>query len=277
MTSAPESIVCKPTPWFLFRAAVMLLMFGGFTVWFFYDAQTGYRKKNKVYYLHHSFEHASNEFSKMNSNGALTPEAWKSHAAGQEVKLPKDAVLPVDTKLPLMWPEILHDYERMKPLNWKNLWLDFSKDEGMPAEPPEQAYDAKKIGEQWIGVWVCAALALAVLFVLVRTLGRSIRADGEALTSQQGRRIPYADLKTLDLRKWETKGLAFLDYDGPSGKGRVRIDGLTYGGFKKEEGEPAEQLMRLVRSRFCGEILEYAPALADSPAVADKSGDARPE
>jgi hypothetical protein len=193
------------------------------------------------------------------------------------VKLPKDAVLPVDTKLPLMWPEILHDYERMKPLNWKNLWLDFSKDEGMPAEPPEQAYDAKKIGEQWIGVWVCAALALAALFVLVRTLGRSIRADGEALTSQQGRRIPYTDLKTLDLRKWETKGLAFLDYDGASGKGRVRIDGLTYGGFKKEQGEPAEQLMRLIRSRFSGEILEYAPVLADSPAEAGKSGDARPE
>jgi hypothetical protein len=74
-----------------------------------------------------------------------------------------------------------------------------------------------------------------------------------------GAPIPYADLKTLDLRKWETKGLAFIDYDGSSGKGRIRIDGLTYGGFKKDQGEPAERLMKLIRSRFSGEILEYAP------------------
>ena len=79
--------------------------------------------------------------------------------------------------------------------------------------------------------------------------------------------MPYADLKILDLRKWETKGLAFIDYDGESGKGRIRIDGLTYGGFKKEDDEPAERLMRHIRSRFSGEILEYAPLVPeDSPA-----------
>jgi hypothetical protein len=275
MTQVPETIVCKPTPWFLFRAAVMLLMFGGFAGWFYLDASSGYRKKNLVYYLHHTFELASGEFSRMNSDGTLTAEAWKSHAAEQSVRLPKDtSVLPADVTVPMPWPQILHDFERMKPLNWKKLWLEYSKNEGMPAEPAEEPYDARSIGEQWAGVWVCLALALAALFVLLRTLGRSIRADGEALTSQQGRRIPYADLKTLDLRKWETKGLAFIDYDGPSGKGRVRIDGLTYGGFKKEDGEPAEQLMRRVRSRFSGEILEYAPVLTDSAASADKPGDA---
>ncbi len=275
MTHTPESIVCKPTPWFLLRAAVMLLMFGGFAGWFYLDASIGYRKKNLVYHLHHTFENASGEFSRMNSDGTLTAEAWKSHAAAQSVSFPEDAsVLPADLKLPMPWPEILHDFERMKPLDWKKLWLEYSKNEGLPADPPEQSYDARKIGEQWVGVWICLALALTALFVLVRTLGRSIRADGEALTNQQGRRIPYADLKTLDLRKWETKGLAFIDYEGASGKGRVRIDGLTYGGFKKEQGEPAEQLMRLIRSRFSGEILEYAPVLTDSAAGADKPGDA---
>jgi hypothetical protein len=83
-----------------------------------------------------------------------------------------------------------------------------------------------------------------------------------AITTQRGRRIPFTDLKTLDLRKWETKGLAFLDYDGTAGQGRLRIDGLTYGGFKQENDEPAERLMRLIRSRFSGEIIEYVPLAA---------------
>ena len=265
MTSAPDSIVCKPTHWFIFRALVMLVMFGGFSAWFYLDASSGYRKKNLVFFLHQTFEHASGEFSRMNNEGNLSPEAWKAHAAQQEVRFPEDAsVLPADLKLPMPWPEILHDYERMKPLQWKNLWIEYSGEHGLPASPGEEPYDARKIREQWIGVWVCLALTSVALFFLLRTLGRSIRADAEGVTTQQGRRIPYPDLKTLDLRKWETKGLAFIDYDGPSGKGRVRIDGLTYGGFKKEDDEPAERLMQLIRSRFSGEILEYAPLTATS-------------
>jgi hypothetical protein len=264
--TAPESIVCKPTPWFLFRALVMLLMFGVFAVLFYHDGSTGYRKKNEVFYLYKTFQEANEEFSKMNSDGLLTPGEWKTHAKKQMVRFPEDrSVLPATLKLPMPWPEILHDYERMKPLQWNKLWLEYSKDRGFPASPAEEPYDARKIGEQWKVFWVCLTLAAAAAFILLRTLRRSISADQQGITTQQGKRVPYTDLKTLDLRKWETKGLAFLDYDGTSGKGRIRIDGLTYGGFKKENDEPAERLMRLIRSRFSGEILEYAPLAASEP------------
>ncbi len=247
----------------------MFLMFGGFAVLFYIDGSSGYRGKNEVYFLHRTFQQASEEFSKLNSEGELTPEKWASHAASRTVDLPEDrSILPATVKSPLPWPAILHDFERMKPLDWKKLWLEYSKSRGFDADPPEQPFDARKIGEQWVVFWFCLALATGSLFILLRTLRRSISVDGEAVTTQQGRRVSYADLKTLDLRKWETKGLAFIDYDGPSGKGRIRIDGLTYGGFKKEQGEPAERLMRHIRARFSGEVLEYAPLMAD-PAPED--------
>jgi hypothetical protein len=272
--SAPETIVCKPTPWFLFRALVMLLMFGVFAVLFHKDGSTGYRKKNEVFYLHKTFQSANEEFAKMNSGGKLTAAEWKTHAEKQSVRLPEDhALLPADLKHPLPWPTVLHDYERMKPLQWNKLWLGYSKERGFDSDPPEEPYDARKIGEQWVVFWICLALALAAAFVLLRTLGRKISADDEAIVSVQGKRIPYTDLRSLDLRKWETKGLAFIDYDGSSGKGRIRIDGLTYGGFKKEQGEPAEELMRRIRSRFSGEILEYAPLTADAPPAAAEKND----
>lgn len=240
-------------------------MFAGFSVWFYIDAHSGYRKKNLVYYLHETFQLASGEFSRMNNGDNLTPESWKAHAAQQSVRFPENtSVLPADLKLPMAWPEVLHDYERMKPLQWKNLWIEYSGEKGYPASPGEQPYSEKKIREQWIGVGVCIAITLVALYILLRTLSRSIRADAEGITTHQGRRISYSELKSLDLRKWETKGLAYVSYDGPSGKGRFRIDGLTYGGFKKENGEPAERLIQLIRSRFSGEILEYAPIL-DSP------------
>lgn len=269
MPSAPDSIVCKPTPWFIFRALVMLAMFGVFAVMFYKDGSSGYRHKNEVFFLHRAFEQASKEFANLNTDGTLMPAEWKSHAAGRSVDFPEDReILPTAIKLPMPWPEVLHDFDRMKPLDWKKLWLEYSKTRGFDSDPAEQHYDARKIGEQWVVFWPCLALSAGALFILLRTLRRSISADAEAVTTQQGKRIPYPDLKKLDLRKWETKGLAFIDYEGASGKGRIRIDGLTYGGFKKEEDEPAERLMRHIRARFSGEVLEYAPVFAD-PAPED--------
>jgi hypothetical protein len=247
----------------------MLAMFGGFAALFYIDGSTGYRRKNEVFFMHRAFEKASKEFAELNTGDSLTPERWKSHAASRTVDFPEDrSILPAEMKLPMPWPEALHDYDRMKPLDWKKLWLDYSKTRGFDADPSEQPYDARKIAEQWVVFWICLALATAALFFLLRTLRRSISADAEGITTQDGRRVSHADLKTLDLRKWETKGLAFIDYDGPSGKGRIRIDGLTYGGFKKEQGEPAEHLMRHIRARFSGEVLEYAPVISE-PAPED--------
>ncbi|MBC8126427.1 MAG: hypothetical protein H8M99_04675 [Gloeobacteraceae cyanobacterium ES-bin-144] len=268
----PESIVCKPTPWFLLRALVMMLMFGVFAVLFYRDGSTGYRKKNEIFYLYRTFEFANGEFSKMNSNGALTPREWKMHAEKQTVRFPDDrSTLPVTLKLPMPWPEILQDFDKMKPLQWNTLWLEYAKERKFPAHPGDEPYDARKINEQWVVFWICSALTSAAAFVLVRTLRRSISADDEAITSQTGIRVLYSDLKTLDLRKWETKGLAFLNYDGASGKGTIRIDGLTYGGFKKEDEEPAERLMQRVRSHFSGEILEYAPLATEAKNAASNS------
>ena len=239
----------------------MFLMFGVFSVLFYVDGSTGYRKKNESFYLHKTFQAANDEFAKMDSAGALTPAAWAAHAGKQTVVFPKDtSVLPASLDLPMAWPAVLQDYERMKPLQWNILWREFTKERGMNASPPEQPYDAGKISEQWIVFYICLGLSLAAAFFLLRTVRRSISVDGVAITTQQGKRVPFTDFKTLDLRKWENKALAFIDYDGAAGKGRIRIDGLTYGGFKKENDEPAERLMRQIRANFSGEIVEYATA-----------------
>ncbi len=258
-TPSADPIICKPTPWFLLRAVAMLLMFGVFAVLFFIDGSTGYRKKNEGFYLNKTFQKANSDFSEMNSDGSLTAEEWKAYAAQQTVAFPEDpAVLPAGTDLEMPWPEILHNFDRMKPLQWNLLWQEYSGERGFNEKPPEEPYDARKIGEQWIVFWICLALAAGAAFILVRTLRRSIVADEDGIRTQTGVRVPYTDLTTLDLRKWETKGLAFADYSGTSGKGRIRIDGLTYGGFKKENDQPAERLMQRIRSRFSGEIIEYA-------------------
>ena len=84
-------------------------------------------------------------------------------------------------------------------------------------------------------------------------------------------------MKVLDLRKWDTKGLALIEHEGASGKGKIRIDGLTYGGFKKENDEPAERLMQRIRANFSGEVIEYTVAEEVPEAATAEEVPAKPE
>ncbi len=267
--NVPEQIVCKPTPWFTLRAGAMLAMFSVFAVLFFIDGTTGYRKKNLEFYIHASFPQATAKFSEMSAKGGLTAASWKEFSEKQTVSFPKDAsLIPADTKLPMPWPPVLTDYEKVKPLQHNLLWQEYSGEKQMDNEVSEHAFDAGKIREQIIVFYICLTLTLGTLFFLVRTARRSLKVDADALTTADGKRIPYADMKTLDLRKWDTKGIALVEFDGPSGRGRARIDGLTYGGFKKEQDQPAELLMNRIRANFSGEIIEYT---AVAPEEAEKA------
>ncbi len=106
--------------------------------------------------------------------------------------------------------------------------------------------------------------AVVTIFILIRTLRRTMILDGDTIITQDGRKVPVASLTQLDLRKWYTKGLAFAFYQLESGKkGRIRIDGMTYGGFQKDKGEPAEHWMTQLRAQFRGEIIEYATEEAE--------------
>lgn len=238
----------------------MLLMFGVFSVMFFADGKWGYREKNLAYHVSKAFEGAIGDFKA--KQGELGPEAWRVYAQRQTVDLPEDpALLPEDTPRPMPWPEILHDYERMKASLEQQpnpLFDEYRLAAGIRKEAPEKDFSAQKIFEQWVVFWICLTLTFGALVMLLRTIRRSVAIDDEALYPAGGGRIPFGELVRLDLRKWGTKGLAFVwARTASGGERKLRIDGLTYGGFKVEQGEPAERLMTRLRENFSGEVIEY--------------------
>ena len=264
--SETERIVLKPTRWFILRAGAMLAMFGVFGGWFLYDWQVGYPKKNLAYALHTTFERAGREFAALNADGSTTPAAWERFAAAQTVALPEgQGLLPAGTPRPMPWPDLLKDHRRLAADGWHKLWLEFSAGRRMDANPPEHpavpgkvAFDAKKLREQAVMGGVCALLALGAAWVLLRTLRRTIEADAGGLTAADGRRIEFRQFDRLDKRKWKSKGPAYAWFDAGGTRRRIRIDGLTYGGFRKEDGEPAERLMQRLEANFSGELIDYA-------------------
>jgi hypothetical protein len=259
--TAPAPIICRPTRWFLIRALAMLGMFGVFTVWFYYDAEVGYRSKNEAFFTERAFQKAVEDFTRLNADGGLAPEAWREFAATQNIEFPnEEGILPSSLEQPVPWPDILLDFENVRQLNPATLWRTYTADRGISFNVPEDYYSSRKIHEQWVVFWICLALFLIALFFLIRTLRRSIKIDAQGITDATGRCVAFDDLTLLDLRKWDTKGIAFVEYGTASGSGRMRLDGLTYGGFSHEHGQPAERMMDMLRANFSGEILEYATA-----------------
>lgn len=261
-----DRIECKPTPWFLLRAGAMILMFGIFAAMFFKDGKWGYREKNLSYYTLQAFKRATDEFGER--QGSMTPEQWREFAEEQEIRPPEDhAPLPVGTPESKPWPDMLHDYETVEAgmANWKTELFDAYRDKvGMSAKAPEQPYTERKILEQWIVFWICLALMIGAIFALLRTISRKMAVEGTTFQPAGGEPVDIGDLDRLDLRRWERKGLAFAWAKTPEGdERRIRIDGLTYGGFKEEDGEPAEKLMQRIKANFSGELIEYEEESAD--------------
>lgn len=255
-----DRIVCKPTRWFLLRAVAMILMFGIFAVLFYRDGTTGYREKNLSWYTWLGVDAAAKEFSERQAT--MTPAAWRAFAATRTIPLPDDpGVLPEGTPEQMPWPEVLGDYEAMKEGQGnpkEKLFKPVMQELGLKHDVPEHAYDAQQIREQLIIFWICLVLAVVATAIFVRTLSRRMALENGMFQPAGGRPVRVSDLVRLDLRRWQSKGLAFAwaRQDG-GGERKIRIDGLTYGGFKKEQDEPAERLMRGLRAGFSGELIDY--------------------
>ncbi len=242
----------------------MLVMFSVFAVLFLKDGMWGYRDKNLQFYIHASFVQAGTQFKEMENDGGLSESVWKSYASSQKCTFPDEDenTLPRDTDLEMAWPDILvNGYAVMSEKGAQNgavkLWEDYSASKKWSSDPGDHPMSAGKIREQFYAAAIAGLLIVVCLFFLVRTMRRSIHADGEALYTQTGQRIPYADMVRIDKRKWDTKGLAIIDYkDGDETK-KARIDGMVYGQFKEEDGAPAEKLLAHVMERFKGEVVEY--------------------
>lgn len=257
------------TKWFLVRAVLMGVMFFGFGGYFFYDAAIGYPRQNEVFFTYQGFKKAGDDFEGYRSSSG----GWASHARGAVLWLGKETdgrvfvpdekgnacLLPEGVAAAPAWPAVLANYDVMVSGGWSAAWNVYSGEHRLPSKPGEKPHDAASIREQWIAGSVCMLFGLLCLGLLLRTMGRRMSLNGDEVCAA-GRRFCVADIRLVDLRQWKLKGLARFTVEKDGRTERVRVDGMTYGGFGKEQGEPAERFMQAVLARYGGDVLVYEEA-----------------
>lgn len=257
-------MICRPTKWFIWRAVLMLVMFGGFGSYFLYDWKIGYPEKNYVVANYIAFNKAGEAWT-MDENRE-SPEVWNAFVKKQIIPFDEDrSIYPTSTDFEENWPEILKQMDNHKS---DDLWADYSGEKGWPQKVnvEEDPKTSGQIREQLYAACVCFALTAIASFFLIRTKGRAMKVDEKGYYPPGGNLIPFSTIKTLDKRKWETKGLATLTYDANGEDKKAKIDGMIYGQFKEEEGAPAEVLFQKVLQNFEGELIELVDEDEDDEA-----------
>lgn len=250
-----ESLICRPTRDTFVRFGIVLLAFFGFGLYFFYDGAVGYRKANEVYFSYQAFAELGSKAS------AITP--WEADQMSRplitaeqvdgewmvEGKYP----LPKDCTAVLSTPPEAADSAAMAR-SWADCWTAYTARMHFPVKPAEHAYDTAAIREQWLAGSVCMLISAVIVFLMLRTRGRVMALEGDQVTAA-GQQFSISDISRLDLRQWGKgyKGVAYATVNDR----KVRMDGMTYGGFDPDNGQPAEQFMQALLARYKGEILEY--------------------
>ena len=253
MTTPP--IICRPTRDTFVRFAVVLVAFFGFGLYFFYDGSVGYRKANEVYFSYQAFARLGAEASK--------GFPWGSGAAAQPLIEAEqvDGELMVEGKYPLpkecaatqSTPPEAADWAAMHK-SWADCWTAYTARMHFPVKPAEHAFDTAAIREQWLAGGVCMLVSACIIYLMLRTRRRTMALEGDLVTAA-GQQFRVADITRLDLRQWGKgfKGIAYATVNGR----KIRMDGMTYGGFDPAAGQPAEALMQALLAQYRGEILEY--------------------
>ena len=253
MSNFPE-VICRPTKWFIWRAVLILVMFGGFGTYFLYDWKIGYPNKNYVVANYSAFNEAGEAWT-IDTNRA-SPEVWNAFVEKQTISFDEDRkIYPANIDFGEKWPKLLKQMDNHKS---SELWAQYSGEKGWPQQVnlEDDPKSVEQIREQLYAACVCFSLTIIALFYLIRTKSRFMKVDEKGYYPPGGGLIPFSVMKTLDMRKWETKGLATLIYEADGKEIKARIDGMVYGQFKEEQGAPAEALFQKVLENFEGELVE---------------------
>lgn len=255
-----KSIICKPTLDTFARFGVVLAAFFGFGLYFFYDASIGYHKANEAFCSYHAFAKLGQEVSNQTAASWSAARQSSPLLATESIDGVLNGIhgehrypLPQQCEAAHTCPPEAADFAAMNK-SWNECWTSYSARMRFPITPAEHGHDAAAIREQWYAGGVCMLISAVLVALIIRTAKRTMSLEGDTVTAA-GRSFKVSDITRLDLRQWSAghKGVAYATVNGK----RVRLDGMTYGGFNKAKGEPAEQWMKALLEQYKGEIIDY--------------------
>lgn len=230
-TPAPASItapiVCRVTPWYYRRMAMMAGIMLVMGLFFLYDGQYGYHNANKIVDKMDWFEKVHlKSYDEAAAAGKI--DQWIKESKAKGLPVGKDDEPP--------------------------RWVAYAAENGWPEKPHRHTDDEITAQFWWGGATLLASLIVATLMLLNRN--KVLKAEADHWITPEGLTIHFSQVFRVDKRKWDNKGLAYVWYretaEAPEKK--ALIDDLKFDG--------AGKILARLLTHFKGELIEK---IEDSP------------
>jgi hypothetical protein len=93
---------------------------------------------------------------------------------------------------------------------------------------------------------ITAPVGLYFLFTFVMSMGRWVEADEQGVRTRGGQETDYASIKSIDKSRWQSKGIAVVQYEKNGQAGRITLDDWKF------EREPTKRILEAIEERMPG-------------------------
>lgn len=188
--------------WFYRRTAIAIVATAGMALYFLYDGAIGYPKKNQKAEMYQAF---------------------------------MTGVSGADLANPAPKPDVAAAYQSGKS---GGTWAGFAASKNLPSKKPK-VYSDTQIRNQFIYGAILGLVCLGVVAWLLMWRRRKYLLHESAFTTPQGQYIPFADVQSIDLEKWD-RGVAKVAYQTDGKTGQVKVDDYKFAGV----GDVLKQLVK---------------------------------
>ena len=108
-------------------------------------------------------------------------------------------------------------------------WVEVAQKNGWPTTTPPQDYpDEASIRIQLWQFVGTGVVGLLVLMNVMRRWGSWVELEGSNLRNSYGEELTLDQIKKIDKKKWDKKGIAHLYYDQDGDEGKFLLDDFIY-------------------------------------------------
>jgi hypothetical protein len=147
------------------------------------------------------------------------------------------------------WPRqkaIFEAYEQFTDEGRLSEWPAHAAARGWPTDQdnPGQEHSELDLVVQRVLGFILLSVGVLYLIGWGRTLGRWIALADDQLTTSWGVRVPLDQVTSLDLNRWQSKGIAVVRYETNGKSGRLVLDDWKY------DRESTEQIVAALREQL---------------------------
>lgn len=129
--------------------------------------------------------------------------------------------------------QFIEDHPELDEKEKHDQWKERAAERGWPTDNPLNSDTGKAlapvdINEQFFYAGGAGLIGLGFLSRLVYMLGRWVETEGTTLRTKSGQQVEFSQITALDKKKWQSKGIAWVDYQTEGRKGKIRLDDYYY-------------------------------------------------